>query len=84
MLFDNLTHPKQTDILELLDDRHRQRSTMITSQLPVDAWHQSMADPTLADAILDHLVHIAHVFNLTGESMPKQSSLTTDSDHFRT
>ena len=56
---------------------------MITSQLPVDAWHQSMADPTLADAILDRLVHTAHILKLTGESMRKQAVLEPDSDHFR-
>lgn len=78
-----LSHQQQTDILELLDDRHRQRSTMITSQLPVDAWHQSMADPTLADAILDRLVHNAHIIKLTGESMRKRTALEPDSDHFR-
>lgn len=77
-----LAHQQQTDILELLDDRHQQRSTMITSQLPIDAWHQSMADPTLADAILDRLVHTAHIIKLTGESMRKRSALEPDSDHF--
>jgi DNA replication protein DnaC len=78
-----LSHQQQTDILELLDDRHRQRSTMITSQLPVDAWHQSMADPTLADAILDRLVHTSHTIKLTGESMRKRTAVEPDSDHFR-
>lgn len=78
-----LAHPQQTDVLELLDDRHQQRSTMITSQLPVDAWHQSMADPTLADAILDRLVHTAHIINLTGDSLRKMTIDTPDSDHFR-
>ncbi len=78
-----LTHQQQTDILELLDDRHRQRSTVITSQLPIDTWHQAMADPALADAILDRLVHNAHIFNLTGDSMRKLTSDSVDSGHFR-
>lgn len=78
-----LDHQQQTDILELLDDRHQLRSTIITSQLPVDTWHQSMADPTLADAILDRLIHNAYSFNLTGDSMRKKASDNVDSDHFR-
>lgn len=78
-----LDHQQQTDILELLDDRHQLRSTIITSQLPVDTWHQSMADPTLADAILDRLIHNAYSFNLTGDSMRKKTSDNADSDHFR-
>lgn len=60
------------DLLELLDDRHQTRSTIATSQLPISHWHESMADPTLADAILDRLVHNAHRIELQGESMRKQ------------
>lgn len=78
-----MTHPQQTDILEVLDDQHRLRSTMITSQFPVETWHQTMADPTLADAILDRLVHIAHIINLTGDSMRKRTDSVVDSDHLR-
>lgn len=78
-----MTHQQQTDILEILDDRHKQRSTMITSQIPIDTWHQSMADPTLADAILDRLTHTAHTIILTGDSMRKLTATNIDSGHFR-
>lgn len=60
------------DLLELLDDRHQTRTTIATSQLPISHWHEMMADPTLADAILDRLVHSAHRIELQGESMRKQ------------
>jgi DNA replication protein DnaC len=60
------------DLLELLDDRHGQRSTLLTSQLPVEHWHEVIGDPTLADAILDRLVHSAYRIPLKGESMRKR------------
>lgn len=79
-----LTPPQQRDLLELLDDRHTRKSTIVTSQLPVDHWHETMADPTLADAILDRLVHNAHHINLKGESMRKRLSDLNDSGHLPT
>ena len=66
------------DILEILEDRHRLRSTLITSQIPVDHWHEIVGDPTLADAILDRLVHNAYRINLKGESMRKKKSNLTN------
>jgi DNA replication protein DnaC len=60
------------DLLEILEDRHSLKSTLITSQLPIDHWHEIIADPTLADAILDRLVHNAYRINLKGESMRKK------------
>ena len=54
------TAEQRRDMLELLDDRYGQRSTLITSQMPVDNWHELIGDPTLADAILDRLVHNAY------------------------
>jgi DNA replication protein DnaC len=57
------------DLLEILEERYGRRSTAITSQLPVDRWHEIIGDPTYADAILDRLVHNAHRIELTGESM---------------
>jgi DNA replication protein DnaC len=60
------------DLLEIFEDRHRLRSTLITSQLPVDHWHEIIGNPTLADAILDRLVHNAYKINLKGESMRKK------------
>jgi DNA replication protein DnaC len=67
------------DLLELLDDRHGQRSTLVTSQLPLEHWHEIIGDPTLADAILDRLVHNAYRITLKGESMRKRNAkkLTT-------
>jgi len=60
------------DLLELLDDRHGQHSTLVTSQLPVEHWHDVIGDPTLAGAILDRLVHNAYRIPLKGESMRKR------------
>ena len=56
--------PERNDLLELLDDRIGTRSTLITSQLPVKAWHTYLNDPTLADAILDRVVHSSHKIEL--------------------
>lgn len=60
------------DLLEILDDRHGSGSTLITSQFPVQDWHRSMPDPTIADAILDRLIHHAHRIDLKGESLRKR------------
>lgn len=60
------------DLLEILDDRHNRKSTLVTSQLPVERWHEYIGEPTLADAILDRLVHNAYRLNLRGESMRKR------------
>jgi len=69
-----LTAENRRDLLEILDDRYDRRSTLVTSQLPVAHWHEYLGDPTLADAILDRLVHNAHKIALTGESLRKQRS----------
>ncbi len=66
-----LTAAQRRDLLEVLDDRHDRRSTLITSQLPVEHWHKIIGDPTLADAILDRIVHNAYRITLKGESMRK-------------
>ena len=62
------------DLLEVIDDRSQVRSTLVISQLPVEAWHPSLAagDPTLADAILDRLIHDAHRLALKGSSMRRR------------
>jgi DNA replication protein DnaC len=60
------------DLLEILEDRYGLRSTLVTSQFPVQNWHQLIGDPTLADAILDRLVHNAYKIHLKGESMRKK------------
>ena len=67
-----LTQPERADLLEILDDRVGTRSTLITSQLPVEHWHEYLADPTLADAILDRVVHHSHKLKLKGDSLRKQ------------
>ncbi|HEY9567271.1 MAG TPA: IS21-like element helper ATPase IstB [Thalassobaculum sp.] len=66
-----LAADQRRDLLEILDDRYQRGSTIITSQVPTDQWHQVIADPTLADAILDRLVHNAHRLDLKGDSMRK-------------
>jgi len=69
------------DLLEILEDRNSLKSTIVTSQLPVESWHEYIADPTLADAILDRLVHSAYKINLKGESMRKKNALLTTEKH---
>lgn len=69
-----LNPPERRDLLEILDDRHGRASTIVTSQIPVEHWHDIIGDPTLGDAILDRLVHNAHRLQLTGESMRKQNA----------
>jgi DNA replication protein DnaC len=66
-----LTAEQRRDLLEIVDDRHGRASTIVTSQVPVEHWHDVIGDPTLADAILDRLVHNAHRLVLKGESMRK-------------
>ncbi len=68
---------QRRDLLEILEDRHDTRSTIVTSQLPLDQWHHIIGDPTLADAILDRLVHNAYKINLKGESMRKRKTNLT-------
>ena len=64
--------PKERPILmEIVEDRHERKSMIITSQLPVDHWYDAIGDPTVADAILDRIVHTAQKIELTGESMRK-------------
>lgn len=71
-----MTDEVKRDLLEILDERYDRKSTLITSQLPVDQWHAYLADPTLADAILDRLVHNSYRLALTGASMRKQKTAT--------
>lgn len=72
-----LSDQERRDLLEVIEDRHGAASTIITSQLPVEHWHEVIGDPTIADALLDRLVHNAHRIGLKGESMRKtKASLT--------
>jgi DNA replication protein DnaC len=66
-----LTAEQRRDLLEIVEDRYDAGSTIITSQIPVDRWYEVIADPTLADAILDRLIHNATRIELTGESLRK-------------
>jgi DNA replication protein DnaC len=66
-----LTPEQERDLLEILDDRHGCSSTIVTSQLPIEHWHELIANPTIADAILDRLIHNAHRLILKGDSMRK-------------
>jgi DNA replication protein DnaC len=66
-----LTGDQRRDLLEVVDDRHQRGSTIITSQVPIEHWHEVIADPTIADAVLDRLVHNAHRLTLKGDSMRK-------------
>lgn len=59
------------DFLDICDDRYLVRSTVLTSQLPVEQWHEPIGDPSVADSILDRMVHVAHRFDLRGESLRK-------------
>jgi len=72
-----LNQEQRHDLLEILEDRHGLKSTLVTSQLPVEHWHEQIGDPTLADAILDRLVHSAHKIKLKGESMRKKRANLT-------
>lgn len=69
-----LVAEQQRDLLELMEDRYDRRSTVVTSQLSVKHWHEALGDPTMADAILDRLVHNAYKIELKGESMRKNKS----------
>jgi DNA replication protein DnaC len=71
-----LTETERRDFWEICEDRYQRRSTILASQLPVARWHEQIGDPTLADGILDRLVHNAHRLELKGDSMRKRSAQT--------
>ena len=64
------------DLLEIVEERYGRGATLITSQIPVDRWHDLIADPTFADAILDRVIHNAHRLKLQGESLRKKAVQT--------
>jgi DNA replication protein DnaC len=72
-----LTAEQRRDLLEIIDDRHGRASTIVTSQLPIENWHVHIGDPTIADAVLDRLVHSAHRLDLKGESLRKLRAAKT-------
>ena len=71
------------DLLEILDDRHDNSSTIVISQLPTDQWYAAIGDNTLADAILDRLMHNAHSLKLKGASMRKKLGRLTEDEHLQ-
>ena len=75
-----LSEEHRRDLLEILDDRHNQRSTIVTSQLPIKLWHDTIGNETLADAILDRLIHNSHRLKLKGESMRKTRGIIEKAD----
>lgn len=75
LLISPLTHEEQREHLEIVEERYDRKSTIVTSQLPLKAWHAAMQDHTLADAILDRLVHNAYKLELKGESMRRKRSV---------
>ncbi len=75
-----MTPEARHDLLEIIDDRHGRKSTIVTSQLPTDHWHEAIGDATLADAILDRLVHSAHILKLSGESQRKKRNKLTNAE----
>jgi DNA replication protein DnaC len=77
---EKLTPSNRTDLLEIMEDRHNVSSTIVTSQVPTIHWHECIGDPTLADAILDRLIHNAHKFSMKGESMRKNMDNLTGID----
>jgi DNA replication protein DnaC len=78
---EKLTTAHRNDLLEIMDDRHGSTSTVMISQLPTDEWYAAIGDNTLADAILDRLMHNAHRLSLKGESMRKILGKLTDGEH---
>ena len=68
---DRLTATQRRDLMEIVEKRYGRGSTMITSQLPIKAWHDVIGEPTFADAILDRIVHNAYRIELGGASMHK-------------
>lgn len=68
-----LSEEQRQDLLEIMEDRYKRKSTIFTSQIPVDHWHEIIGDPTIADAILDRVVHNSHKIRLKGESRRKSN-----------
>ena len=75
-----LTDPERRGLLGVVEDRNGTASTVITSQLPLENWHEMIGGPTIADALLDRLVHNAHRINLKGESKRKRKASLTQEE----
>lgn len=75
------TEAQRHDLLEVMEDRYGRRSTVVTSQLPIANWHEWLGDPTVADAVLDRLVHNAYKLDLRGNSRRKETTKTTKKEN---
>ena len=75
---DRLNASQRRDLMEIIEDRYEAKSTLITSQLPVDTWHEVIGEPTFADAILDRIVHNSYRLKLDGQSLRKTKTKTLD------
>jgi DNA replication protein DnaC len=75
-----LTDEERRDLFEIIEDRYERRATLMAAQLPLKHWHEAIGDPTLADAILDRLIHNAHKITLKGDSMRKRKKPLTNDD----
>jgi DNA replication protein DnaC len=73
-----LNENERREVWEICEDRYQTRSTILTSQLPISRWHEQIGDPTIADGILDRLVHNAHRIEMRGESMRKKRNPQQD------
>ena len=76
-----LTEAERRDFLEICDTRYQVRSVLLTSQIPIASWHSQIGDPTIADSILDRLVHNAHRIELQGESMRRKKGNKAGKEH---
>jgi DNA replication protein DnaC len=76
-----LSEPERRDFCEICDDRYQVRSLILTSKLPVTRWHEQIGDPTVADGILDRLVHNAHRIEMRGDSMRRIEGSRTHKYH---
>jgi DNA replication protein DnaC len=74
-----LSDDERRSFLEVCDDRYGRRSTVLTSQLPIESWHAQIGDPTIADSILDRLVHNAYRIEMDGESIRKNKKEAAES-----
>ena len=81
-MLDNLDLVATRDLLEIVDDRYSKGSFVFATQLPVSEWHSRFADPTLADAIMDRVVHNAYRLELKGDTKRKEVKSLTESGHF--
>jgi len=75
---DRLNASQRRDLMEIIEDRHGRNSTIITSQLPIDKWHEIIGEPTFADAILDRIVHNAYRLKLNGPSIRKTKAINAE------